>query len=185
MDFWKRGGNAPRVMNLTMKGGTLNLAAMRSRTAPVPHAIGLEGRLLTLSGQKTMENSEWVNPHPFGLLVALALLSYGPRPRMTLQHDGHTAPRLLGISRAPSGRNCETLRSWCVISSADMLPRSQNQHGIESRLRPVGNPQAVKFSGGWYKVESCVAFRAKSHGGQRVGESAPIWPPCCLVALLS
>src|SRR5438105_234018 len=30
--------------------------------------------------------------------------------------------------------------------------RSQNQHGIESRLLPVGNPQGAKFSGGWYKA---------------------------------
>src|ERR1017187_10210132 len=39
---------------------------------------------------------------------------------------------LASAIRAASARNCEILRSWRVISIADMLPRSPNQQQDES-----------------------------------------------------
>jgi hypothetical protein len=47
---------------------------------------------------------------------------------------------LASAVRAASARNCEILRSWRVISFADML---------------FGNPPGVKFLGGWFRLASC------------------------------
>src|ERR1700730_7724702 len=48
---------------------------------------------------------------------------------------------LASAVRAASARNCEILKSWWVISIADMLPAPRiNDICIESQLRRFGNP---------------------------------------------
>ena len=53
----------------------------------------------------------------------------GQHPRMPIQHHGNgqnARACLASAVRAASARNCEILRSWRVISIADMLPAPRN-----------------------------------------------------------
>ena len=86
------------------------------------------------------------------------------QPRMTISHhrNSQNAPRLFGVSRPrrPPARNCEILKSWWVISIADMLPAPQiNDICIESQLRRFGNPrtsQVLRRLVLHHPIPSCV-----------------------------
>src|SRR6202022_3088056 len=82
---------------------------------------------------------------------------------------------LASAVRAASARNCEILKSWWVISIADMLPAPRiNDICIESQLRRFGNPPTSQVLRRLVSGRSCSAAHTIFFKGDLLlGEESP------------